>query len=54
MSGSQFKETPACVVKAAAVPNVVECPSCGAELEMWSDEDEARCKTCDAVVTRSR
>ncbi|MBF0487949.1 MAG: hypothetical protein HQK98_07285 [Nitrospirae bacterium] len=53
MSGSQFKEKPLCAVNSAAVPNTLECPSCGAVLEMWSDEDEVRCKDCDTCVTHA-
>ncbi|MBF0516288.1 MAG: hypothetical protein HQK97_04080 [Nitrospirae bacterium] len=52
MSESQFKEKPACAVKGAAVPDIVECPLCGAELEMWSDEQETHCKACNVDVTR--
>ncbi|KWT79624.1 hypothetical protein [Candidatus Magnetominusculus xianensis] len=52
MSGSQFKEKPACAVIRSAVPDVVTCSSCGAELEMWSDEDEALCRGCNMYVKR--
>ncbi|MBF0554685.1 MAG: hypothetical protein HQK96_09060 [Nitrospirae bacterium] len=52
MSGSQFKEKPHCAVNSAAVPNTVECPSCGAVLEIWSDEDEVRCKDCNTCVVQ--
>jgi hypothetical protein len=51
MSGSQFKEKPLCAVKSAA-PDTVECPSFGAEVEMWSDEDEVLCKGCNTQVKR--
>ncbi|MBF0456898.1 MAG: hypothetical protein HQK99_03280 [Nitrospirae bacterium] len=50
MSGSQFKEKPLCSVTSAAVPGTVECPECGAALEIWSDEDEVRCNGCGACV----
>jgi DNA-directed RNA polymerase subunit RPC12/RpoP len=35
-----------------ASPEYIECPRCGGELELWSDEPFARCPHCRAVVPR--
>ena len=35
-------------------PECVECPFCGAETEIWSDEPLAKCPNCGREVTRSR
>ncbi len=34
------------------VPESVKCPSCSEELEIWSDEVEAKCQACGAVYRR--
>lgn len=33
-------------------PESVKCPSCGKEVEIWSDEAEARCPACGQAVSR--
>jgi len=33
-------------------PQDVRCPSCGAEVEIWSDEAKAICAQCKTVVVR--
>jgi hypothetical protein len=33
-------------------PEMMKCPYCGGEAELWSDETEARCGTCKKVVAR--
>lgn len=33
-------------------PEYVKCPSCGEEVEMWTDEVKAACPKCKATVTR--
>lgn len=45
-------EKPACSVTNAAVPDVIECPGCGEEIEMWSDETESTCKKCGKAVSK--
>jgi len=35
-------------------PSYLKCPKCGADVEIWSDEEEARCLTCGMVVCRGR
>lgn len=37
----------------APYPEVIKCPSCGAELEIWSDEAETRCEKCGIAARRS-
>ena len=32
----------------------VKCPSCGAELEFWGDEEERVCGSCRAKVPNPR
>ncbi|MCX8162517.1 MAG: hypothetical protein N3E44_05990 [Candidatus Bathyarchaeota archaeon] len=34
------------------IPEYIECPNCGSEIEIWSDEDEATCSSCGAVAVR--
>ena len=35
-----------------ARPEYVDCPRCGTEVEIWTDEAVARCPECDGLVTR--
>ena len=35
-------------------PELFACPSCGKEVEIWSDEFKARCRNCGKPVYRSR
>lgn len=35
-----------------ATPEMVRCPHCGTEIEIWSDEPRARCERCQAWVYR--
>ena len=36
------------------VPEEVECPHCGAEIEMWSHDESAECPTCGAEIKRKQ
>jgi anaerobic ribonucleoside-triphosphate reductase len=33
-------------------PESTVCPCCGEEVEIWADEDQARCLRCGKVVAR--
>lgn len=33
-------------------PETINCPNCGAEVEIWSDELVARCPNCLKLVPR--
>lgn len=33
-------------------PENIPCPSCGEEVEIWSDEVEANCPACGKTVSR--
>ncbi len=33
-------------------PESLNCPRCGDEVEIWTDEAEVRCLKCGALVTR--
>ena len=35
-------------------PEYVLCPKCKAEIEIWSDEVQAECEECGAVVRKDR
>ena len=35
-------------------PEYVDCPRCGGELEIWSDELVATCPHCQAIVPKER
>ncbi len=34
-------------------PDVVACPGCGSDVEIWSDEATGQCATCSRVVIRT-
>ncbi len=34
------------------VPEILECPQCGEEIEMWTDETEKKCGNCPYVEKR--
>lgn len=34
------------------IPEYIACPNCGNEVEIWSDENEAECDKCGAIVSR--
>lgn len=44
----------ACSIKYAPVPELIACPECGDEIELWTDEDEAACRSCGHVVSKNR
>jgi HD superfamily phosphodiesterase/predicted RNA-binding Zn-ribbon protein involved in translation (DUF1610 family) len=33
-------------------PEIIKCPSCGAEIEIWTDEIKARCPRCKEEIMR--
>ena len=35
-------------------PQIVNCPSCGEEVEIWTDETETVCRKCKVTVKRER
>jgi hypothetical protein len=37
-----------------ARPEYIDCPHCGQEMEIWSDEPLARCPHCRQVATQER
>lgn len=47
-----FKRCPGSTALAQPKIELVECPHCGAEAEVWSDEAEARCDECGKTVVR--
>jgi len=44
------QKKPACYYRNAAAPRELECASCGAVVEIWSDEDEVLCPACGKVI----
>lgn len=46
---NETKETAPCSDKNSAFPTEEVCPKCGADIEVWSDEDETNCRNCDYV-----
>jgi len=36
------------------MPQEVDCPECGAEIEMWTNETQAKCSSCGKVITRNQ
>ena len=51
---TMFKGCPGAVTLREAVPEYVDCPHCGEEMEIWSDEARARCHNCLAWVNREQ
>ncbi len=39
-------EKPACSTQSAPFPDEVTCPRCGADIEIWSDEEVTSCSAC--------
>ncbi|MCL4537576.1 MAG: hypothetical protein M1610_08300 [Nitrospirae bacterium] len=44
----------ACSIKYAPVPEIIACPKCKEEIELWSDEDEAACHSCGYVFLKDK
>ncbi len=40
--------------KKASVPEDVNCPHCGEEVEMWTSETEKTCPACSKKITRDQ
>ena len=38
--------------KTPARPEMVECPQCGEDVEIWTDETSAKCPSCSTTVMR--
>ena len=51
---SFYKGCPGAINFRKVRPDDVDCPFCGTEVEIWSDEPFARCPTCGREVTQSR
>jgi Zn finger protein HypA/HybF involved in hydrogenase expression len=34
------------------IPELIPCPCCGAEIEIWTDEKKARCGRCGGLINR--
>jgi len=45
---------PGAIVFKEAKPEYMDCPHCGEEMEMWSDEPLARCPHCRLWVNKER
>ncbi len=44
------KESVLRVLTIPALLRVVTCPSCGAEVDLWTKNEETRCSACDQVI----
>jgi DNA-directed RNA polymerase subunit RPC12/RpoP len=51
---SLFRGCPGATNIREVKPEYVDCPHCGEEVEIWSDELSARCSHCGARVSRDR
>ena len=49
-----YKGCPGAVNFREVRPDYVDCPFCGTEMEIWSDEPLAKCPRCGRDVTQSR
>lgn len=51
---SLFRGCPGAINIREATPEDIDCPQCGAEVEIWSDELSAKCPQCAAGVSREQ
>lgn len=51
---SLFKGCPGAINFREVRPDDIECPFCGTEVEIWSDEPTAKCPGCGREIARSR
>ena len=51
---SFFQGCPGAINFREVRPDYIDCPFCGTELEIWSDEPFAKCPNCGREVTQSR
>ena len=49
----QKKKSP-CSIKNVPVPEFVACTRCGAEVELWTDEEETACPFCRQKVFKKQ
>lgn len=49
-----IKGCPGAITLKDARPDYIECPHCGYEMEIWSDEPFARCPGCNLWVSKER
>ncbi|MBN1660660.1 MAG: hypothetical protein JXA93_19850 [Anaerolineae bacterium] len=45
---------PGAIAFREARPEDIDCPHCGEEMEIWSDEPVARCSHCGLYVSKER
>ncbi len=52
MRGSDFaqKQKSPCSTKNVPVPEFITCTQCGSEVELWTDEEETLCPSCNYRV----
>lgn len=51
---SLVKGCPGAISIREVKPEDIDCPQCGEEVEIWSDELAARCSHCGARVSREQ
>lgn len=49
---SAVKERPACSEKSMPIPELLVCPECLSEVELWSDEEDTTC-SCGKRLLRN-
>jgi hypothetical protein len=47
-----FDKCPGAKAFTQPAPEFIPCPSCHAEVEIWTDEIEAKCSSCGTMVSR--
>lgn len=48
-----YKGCPGAITIREPLPEYVDCPECGQETEIWSDERVGRCHHCGAALYQS-
>jgi DNA-directed RNA polymerase subunit RPC12/RpoP len=51
---SLFRGCPGAINIREVKPEEIKCPECGHQVEIWSDEQMARCSNCGARVSREQ
>ena len=49
-----LQECPGTDRKKPVVPEEFECPECGAEVEVWTNEEKVTCPACSEELTREQ
>ena len=52
MQDNRLRERSACSIRNSPAPETIPCTNCGADVEMWTDEEEATCGVCGRLILK--